>query len=65
VYEDLRNDLSFFFLIRAGKKEIEQLNLVPVIISNCRVNLARNENYKLSITRMQQLSKKICDQNKR
>jgi poly-gamma-glutamate capsule biosynthesis protein CapA/YwtB (metallophosphatase superfamily) len=52
VHDHLRNDLSFFFLIKTGKQEIDQLNLIPIIINNCQVNLAANENYRWSIKRI-------------
>ncbi len=64
VHEDLRNDLSFFFLIKASKTAIEQLHLIPVMINNYQVNLAKDENYKWCIKRMQQLSKKFATEIK-
>jgi poly-gamma-glutamate synthesis protein (capsule biosynthesis protein) len=59
VHHDLRNDRSFFFLIRMKKNEIKELKLVPVVISECQVNLAGEHEYKWSIRRMQQLSERF------
>lgn len=39
----LRNDRSFFFLVEITKKKILNLKLIPVIISNFQVNLAKNK----------------------
>jgi poly-gamma-glutamate synthesis protein (capsule biosynthesis protein) len=51
-----RNDRSFFFLAEAGKKEITHLQLVPVLINNCQVNLATGDDYRWCMLRMQELS---------
>jgi poly-gamma-glutamate synthesis protein (capsule biosynthesis protein) len=59
IHEDLRNDRSFLFLINMHKNEIKELKLVPVVISECQVNLAEEFEYKWSIRRMQQLCAKF------
>ena len=56
VDPELRNDHSFFFRVEADKQGMNKLELVPVLISDCRVNLATGEDYKWSIQRMQRLS---------
>jgi poly-gamma-glutamate capsule biosynthesis protein CapA/YwtB (metallophosphatase superfamily) len=55
----LRNDRSFLFWVEADKQHIRRLELIPVLISGCRVNLAKGEDYKWSMQRMQQLSAKF------
>ena len=52
----LRNDHSFFFWVEVTNRQVTKLELIPVIISGCRVNLAKGEDYKWSIQRMLQLS---------
>lgn len=51
-----RNDHSFFFIARVGNKSIYHLQMVPVLISNCQVNLAMKSNSQWPIRRMQELS---------
>lgn len=55
----LKNDHSFFFRVEAGKEGVVKLDLIPVLISGCQVNLATDEDYKWSIQRMQYLSAKF------
>ena len=55
----LKNDHSFFFRVETGKQGIKKLELIPVLISECRVNLATEEDYKWSLQRMQYLSEKF------
>lgn len=55
----LRNDHSFFYRIELNKGRIIKAGLVPVLISNCQVNLATEGDYKWSLKRMQHLSAKF------
>ena len=55
----LRNDHSFFYLIELNKGSIIKAALVPVLISNCQVNIATEGDYKWSLKRMQHLSAKF------
>jgi poly-gamma-glutamate capsule biosynthesis protein CapA/YwtB (metallophosphatase superfamily) len=55
----LKNDHSFFFKIEASKQRIENLTIIPVLISNDQANLAMGEDYKWCIQRMRQLSAKF------
>lgn len=55
----LKNDHSFFFMVKADKEGIHSIALVPVLISNYQVNLAKGEDYKWCFQRMQQLSAKF------
>jgi poly-gamma-glutamate synthesis protein (capsule biosynthesis protein) len=55
----LRNDHSFFFRIEAGKQKVSRLQLIPIVISNCQVNLAIGEDYKWCLERMQYLSAQL------
>lgn len=52
----LQNDHSFLFLCQVGKKEIRRLQLIPVLISDMQVNLAKGADYEWCIKRMQTLS---------
>lgn len=55
----LRNDHSFFFWVEVTNQSITKLKLIPVLIADCSVNLAKGDDYKWSIQRMQQLSAKF------
>jgi len=55
----LKNDHSFFFRVEAGKQSIAKSELIPVLISNCQVNLAIEEDCKWCLQRMQYLSAKF------
>jgi len=57
VDANLRNDHSFFYIITTNKKEITQIRLFPIVISNCQSNIAQEEEYRKIIQRMQKLSK--------
>ena len=59
VHAKFRNDLSFLFLVKVSKREIEQVKLVPVMIDDCQVNRAEEHVYRWSIRRMQELSSKF------
>lgn len=52
----LRNDLSFLFLLEVSQFQVMHLQLVPVIIGQCQVNLAKGSIYEWCIRRMQHLS---------
>ncbi|MGE5107422.1 MAG: CapA family protein [Sphingobacteriales bacterium] len=52
----LKNDHSFFFCVEATKSGIKKIELYPVLISNCQVNLATGEDYKWCFHRIQKLS---------
>ena len=39
----LRNDLSFLYLIKLNKRRLKELELIPIIIKNFRVNKAESE----------------------
>jgi len=53
----LRNDHSFFFMAEASGKEVIRLQLVPVVISNCQVNMAPAADSSRAIRRIQRLSR--------
>jgi poly-gamma-glutamate capsule biosynthesis protein CapA/YwtB (metallophosphatase superfamily) len=52
----LKNNHSFLFLMEVSRKGIERMRLIPVLISNYQVNLAKEKSYEWSIKRMQRLS---------
>ena len=52
----LKNNHSFLFLMEVSRKGIERIRLIPVLISNYQVNLAKEKSYEWSIKRMQRLS---------
>ena len=51
-----RNDRSFFFLCEAGTDSLQQLRLIPVVISNMQVNLATGNEYKWLLQRIREIS---------
>lgn len=53
----LRNDLSAYFIVKANAQGILELRILPVHISNCQVNLARGQEYKQTLERIQFLSR--------
>ncbi len=59
VDPELKNDHSFFYRVELDKRGIIKAGLIPVLISNCQVNLATEEDYKWSLQRMQYLSAKF------
>jgi poly-gamma-glutamate synthesis protein (capsule biosynthesis protein) len=59
VHSDLKNDHSFFYRVEVDKAGIIKTELMPVLISNCQVNLASEEDYKWSLQRVQHLSEKF------
>lgn len=56
VHPELRNDHSFFYRVELDKTGLIRLNLVPVLISNCQVNLAADDDYRWTMKRIQELS---------
>ena len=52
----LKNNHSFFYKVEISNEGIENLELIPVLISNYQVNLAEKESYEWSMKRVQQLS---------
>lgn len=52
----LRNDRSFFFICTINENGPQSLQLIPVVIDHCRVNLAGRDDHGWCIQRMQQLS---------
>jgi poly-gamma-glutamate capsule biosynthesis protein CapA/YwtB (metallophosphatase superfamily) len=54
-----KNDHSFFFRVEVSKRGITKLELFPVLISACQVNLSTAGDFKWSIERMQYLSGKF------
>ena len=53
----LRNDLSFFYMVKIDKNEIYRLQLIPARISNYRVNYALGSDSRWCIERIQELSR--------
>jgi len=52
----LRNDRSFLFLCEVDPKKVKSLRLIPLLIKNRQVNIAKGEDYAGCMQRMQQLS---------
>jgi poly-gamma-glutamate capsule biosynthesis protein CapA/YwtB (metallophosphatase superfamily) len=59
VHPDLKNDHSFFYRVEVDKAGVIKTELIPVLISNCQVNLATEEDSKWSLQRIQHLSEKF------
>lgn len=55
VYPDLRNDHSFLFRVKIINSKIKNIELVPVIISNMQVNLAKENEAQEILNRMKML----------
>ena len=53
----LRNNLSFFYMVKIDKNEIYRLQLIPARISNYRVNYALGSDSRWCIERIQELSR--------
>lgn len=58
----LRNDCSFFFTVQVSKQGIQSITLLPVLISNCQVNLSTSKDREQTISRMQKLSEELGTQ---
>ena len=56
VDEELRNDRSFLYLLRADRDGVRELELVPVLISKMQVNRARGRDREGIARRMRALS---------
>ena len=59
VTPELRNDQSFFYLIELNKQRVIKIQLIPVLISNMQVNLAKGEDYQQTINRVKELSQEF------
>ena len=55
-YPELRNDQSFFVLVRAGVTGIRSVELIPTLISNMQVNRASGSDYREIVDRIKRLS---------
>ncbi len=56
VTPELRNDQSFFALVRAGVTGIRSVQLIPTLISNMQVNRASGSDYTEIVERIKRLS---------
>lgn len=56
VHPELRNDHSFFYRVEVDKTGVTRVELTPVLISNCQVNLATGDDSTWSLKRMESLS---------
>ncbi len=55
----LHNDRSFFFIVEINPKGIQKIRLIPTIISNFQVNIAKDPIKKAMFDEMQTLSKEF------
>lgn len=55
----LRNDRSFFFLIEANKKGIHQVRVIPYVISDFQVHIAKEKERDDMLLEMQNLSREF------
>ena len=56
IDNDLKNNRSFLLLCEIMKNNIKSVKLIPVILNEMQVNIAKNGDYESTITHMQQLS---------
>ena len=56
IYPDLRNDISFLFLVTVDRKKIKNVQFIPVLISNMQVNLALGQDFNWAADRIKKLS---------
>ncbi len=56
VTPELRNDQSFFALVRADIRGIRSVQLIPTLISNMQVNRASGADYRGIVDRLKRLS---------
>ncbi len=56
VTPELRNDQSFFALVRAGITGVRSVQLIPTLISNMEVNRASGNDYREIVDRIKRLS---------
>lgn len=61
----MRNDWSFLFLVEVDGSRLRSLSMIPTVISNLQVNLARGEERELIITRMRQLCNELGTETRR
>ncbi len=59
VDPQLRNDRSFLFLAEISQRGVVGFHMIPVLISNCQVNLAQEDDFEWSLERMVALSKEF------
>ncbi len=59
VDPQLHNDWSFLFFVTINKKGIQGINLIPILISNMQVNLAKEPEKSTIMKQMQQLSQEF------
>lgn len=52
----LRNDQSFYFIVKADNKRILSLKMIPTLISNCQVNISTDSG---QLDRMEMLCKEL------
>lgn len=55
VDPDLRNDRSFFFCVEVSKKGFEKLTMIPLLISDFQVNIAKGKDREETLDRMAHL----------
>lgn len=55
----LRNDQSLLFLVSAYARGVERIEMVPVLIGDCQVNLAKSPDFDQIAERMQSLSSEL------
>ncbi len=56
---DERNDQTFLFLAKADKEGVKKIELIPALISRCKVNMAIGEDAKEICERMKVLSQEM------
>ena len=56
VTPSLRNDRSFLFRVTVKDKQLSDVTLFPVLISESQVNLAKGEDFRWTVERMKSLS---------
>lgn len=56
---ELRNDRSFFFIVEADMKGLRKIRLIPTVISNFQVNIAKGKQREEMFSEMQTLSKAL------
>lgn len=56
VDPQLRNDLSFLYLVQADRSGVLALEMIPVRIANLMVNRAEGDDYRLAVDRITALS---------
>ncbi len=55
----LRNDRSFFFKAIVDKEGVEDVQLIPTLISNFQVNHSTGQDFAETVERMKMLSKEF------